>query len=391
MASPLRPSAPVRAKSLPLLLLAGWLGCTGAAPVLPDGGGTDAGTLADGGPDDGGGGGDGGNAGPDLLDPCPPGATRRPYSLSPIDPLPPLGALQLPNLIPGTILISAGVGGEHSVRLDLCEVNGELALHGVLFRGNSLEAVEWYRLDELVSAPQEQVIEIDQGFVREHRLPPSAFSVEGLADALQGNLQALRVRFITESGLVILGHDGFLAVARGRVGPNTIEYTNLAVVVGGLAEGDVFAGLPCGFEETLLTTSFTMATATVDVTACTFLGSGITTGYRITALAIQDSSPELSTAEQARFEYSSAPAVESVMNYVFNHHNACDSFDLVLDHAEYAASASPSAGCGATVPNAPERNFNEDPSSPVLFRIRYHGGPWMDGEIAGCHHYLFCP
>jgi len=133
-----------------------------------------------------------------------------------------------------------------------------------------------------------------------------------------------------------------------------------------------------------------MSTATFEVTACTFLGGGETTGYRISSLAVQDSSPELTEAERQRFEYDGEAAVEAVMTYAWNHHNACDSFHLALAHADYAASSSPAAGCGDTVPNAPPRIFDEDPRLPVLFRIRYHGGDWTDGTMPDCYHYLFC-
>jgi hypothetical protein len=214
--------------------------------------------------------------------------------------------------------------------------------------------------------------------------------VEGLAEALQGNLQPLRIRFTVENGLLIMGHDGFIAFARGRVGPSTIEYTSIFILVGSLAEGDVFAGLRCGFDGQQLATSFTMSTATFDVEACTFLGGGETLGYRIISLAVQDSSSELSEAERARFDFPTQADVERVMNYQWNHHNACDSFHLALPHADYAASTPPLAGCGTTVPNAPPRSFDDDPSGPVLFRIRYHDGEWVDGEMTGCRHYMFC-
>jgi hypothetical protein len=148
--------------------------------------------------------------------------------------------------------------------------------------------------------------------------------------------------------------------------------------------------MKCRFGEDPLTTSFTMSTATFDVEACTVLGGGFTAGYRIHYLAVTDTSPDLTEAERMKIEFTSEAEVEAVMNYVWNHHNACDSFHLALPYADYAASAAPAAGCGETVPNAPMRDFDEPPGAPVFFRIRYHGGEWVDGEIPGCTHYLFC-
>jgi hypothetical protein len=150
----------------------------------------------------------------------------------------------------------------------------------------------------------------------------------------------------------------------------------------------VFSDLECRFEETPLETSFTMASATFEVKACTGLGGGETLAYRITSLAIQDSSSELTEAERMRFEFPTKEDVDRVLNYQWNHHNACDSFHLALPHADYAASAPPLAGCGTTVPNAPARSF--DDTGPVKYRLRYHGGAWVEGEMTGCRHYMWC-
>jgi hypothetical protein len=44
-----------------------------------------------------------------------------------------------------------------------------------------------------------------------------------------------------------------------------------------------------------------------------------------------------------------------VLDYRWNHHNACDTFHLTLPHAEYVAAAATLAGCGETVLDAPVR------------------------------------
>lgn len=124
--------------------------------------------------------------------------------------------------------------------------------------------------------------------------------------------------------------------------------------------------------------------------ACSFLGGGITRGYRIDRLTVQDSSPQLQAADRGRFEFKSRAEVEGVLNYRWNHHNACDSFHLALPHADYAASSAPAAGCGPQVPNAPPRRIDEPSTSPVLYRLRYYGGAWKDGSIPGCTHFLEC-
>lgn len=332
-------------------------------------------------------GGTDGGAAPAL---CPSGAAVVQYSLTPPASTPSLQALQLPGLHPATIIVPAKDGMSNSMRIDLCQESGGLKLHALLLRGESVTVASRFVVDGSISAPVSDIVVVPEGRVFETRVPPSAVMVAGLAQAVAGDLRTLRIRLLGERGLLVVGHDGFLAVAQGDVGPSSIEYTSLYVLVGGLAAGDVFAGLRCPFGEMLLATTFRLDTAQFEVEACTFLGGGITTGYRIHRLAVQDPNPALAEADRRRFEFTTEAEVKAVMNYKWNHHNACDSFHLALGHADYAASSAPAAGCGTQVPNAPPRNINEDPNSPVLYRIRYAGGAWRDGSIAGCTHHLFC-
>ncbi len=374
-----------------VLILAGCSGASGARDAEPDAGSADAGagdSPDSGAPDAAG---PPPDAGSDPRVRCAPGSTLRTYSLSPIAPLPSRSDLELPGLPATAQIISAGTGQTNSARFDVCDDGaGGSVLEEVLFVGETFETPRLYRVDETISAPVEEVLQIDEGLVVSLRLPPADVAVSGLDEALAGHLQPLEIRLVNDSGLLIVGHDGFVAVARGRVGPASITYTTSSIVVGGLTPGDVFAGLACHFGEEALSTAFTMGTADFELDACTFQGAGFTAGYRITRLSVQDSNAALTAAEQGRFELVGEAEVEASLAYVYNHHNACDSFHLALPHADYAATTAPAAGCGAPVPDAPMRDINEDSTSPVKYRIRYHGGEWMDGTIPGCSHYLFC-
>jgi hypothetical protein len=321
---------------------------------------------------------------------CPSGAVLVQYSLTPLQSAPPLGAIALPGLHPATIIVPAGHGLSNSMRFDLCQESDGLELHAILLRGEAVTLASRFVLDGSIASPATEVVQIAEGRVQEVRVPRTAAVVEGLAEAIAGNLSALRIRLPGDKGLLVVGHSDFLAVAQGRVDAATIQYTSLYVLVGSLAPGNVFAGLRCTFGQTPLTTSFRLDTAQFDVEACTFLGGGITTGYRIHRLAVQDSNPGLEEAYRGRFEFTTEAEVESVMNYRWNHHNACDSFHLTLGHANYAASTAPAAGCGPPVPEAPPRRIDEPSNAPLMYRIRYHGGAWRDGSVAGCSHFLYC-
>ena len=340
-------------------------------------------------PDDGGGGKSGGDGGGQTVS-CPAGATLVQYSLTRPDTLPTVGMLDLPGLHPATIIVPAGDGSSDSMRFDLCQDAGGLELHAIVLRGEAVSLASRYVLDASITSAVSNFVEIPEGRVFEIRVPRSAAVVEGLSEAITGDLRPLRIRLLGEMGLLVVGQAGFVAVARGNVGAASIEYTSLYVLIGGLAPGDVFAGLRCRFGEMFLETSFQLDTALFEIEACTFLGGGITTGHRIRRLAVEDSNSALEEVHRHRFEFTTESEVDGVLNYRWNHHNACDSFHLALGHADYAASSAPAAGCGPQVPNAPLRDVNEPTDSPVRYRIRYYGGDWRDGSIAGCSHYLGC-
>lgn len=359
------------------------IGCDGRSR---DPGRSDAGNLgADAGT------GDAGTNGPELIE-CPAGSALVHFSLAAPAQLPSIAELELTGLPNGAVILPAGDGESYSARFDLCRDGaGAHRLRGLLWVMDTFEAPSYYRLDETVSVATEEIVEYRGGLVFQLRLPPADVVVAGLDAALAGDLQPFEVRVVNDSGLLLLGHAGFIAGARGQVGPSSITYASIYVVAGDLAPGDVFAARRCPFGETPLSAAFRMGSADFAAEACTFLGGGETIGYRIRRFSVTDSSGELTASEQETFTFEGEAAVDAALNYAWNHHNACDSFHLALPHADYAATTAPLAGCGAAVPNAPMRDINEDPGSPVQYRLRYHGGAWTDGTIAGCTHYMFCP
>jgi hypothetical protein len=366
------------------------------ASISTDSGTSDAGITRDSGttPDSGTDGGitsDGGTPSGEELITCPSGQQLVFYSWTPLAQLPAVGDLEFSGLISGTTVLSAGDGETQGIRFDLCrENNGTHHLHGVLWASYDFGWPYYFRRDDSISVPVQDQAEYRGGNLFQQRLPADRIAVTGLDEAVAGDLQALEIRLINDTGLLILGHDTFVAGTHAQVEASSVVYTTLEVVAGGLSAGDIFINRPCPFGETNYSKTFTLNTAQFEVDACTFLGGGHTTGYRINRLAVTDSNAKLSATEQETFTFEGESAVEAVMNYAWNHHNACDSFHLALAHADYAASASPLAGCGLTVPNAPMRSFDEDPVLPVQYRIRYHGGSWTDGDLPGCNHYLFC-
>lgn len=381
MAPLLRPGRGMRRLTLALSLLAACADPSSNDP--PDAAvAVDAGRVDGGAPTDGGGRLDGGPGG----EACASGLER--YSLVAVRPLPAASALRLPNLLPAVEVVAAGDGAEFSLRLEVCRDGGTPTLHAALYRASSFETPTLYRVDPTIARPTEAIVEVAEGVVIERRLPPSDTLVEGLAAALGGDPSALHVRLFGESGLLLRGHAGFVALASGRVTATSIEYTSVFVVVGSLAARDVFAGLPCPFAETTLQASFALGTASFDARACTFQGGGETMGYRLVELTVTDTNPALTAAERQPITLTGDAAVRAVMTYAWNHHNGCDSFHLALPHADYAATASPLAGCGDPVANAPTRD--PDAFGDVLYRVRYRGGPWAEGSIPGCRHYLLC-
>lgn len=373
------------------LTLAALAACTSTdrEPPSPRG---DAGPRADGGP-----GVDAGSldaSAPDgsaTAERCADGSARTHVSLTPLSPLPALGAIELPHLLPNTLVVGAETEGAHRVRLDACvSAGGAARLEGLQAMESSFDTPRRYVVDPAARTQTETFVDTPAGQLYEVRLPPADLRVEGLEAAVAGDLRALRVRVLGPSGLLLVGHAGFVAVARGEVSAADITYTSLTVIVGGLAIGDTFAGLACKFGHTPLSARFRLGTAQFEVGGCSFLGGGHTMGYEFHRLTIEDSSATLLPADRRKYEFTTKAEVDAVLNYRWNHHNACDSFHLALPHADYAASSAPMAGCGTQVPNAPPRSFDEPFDAPARYRIRYYGGAWVDADAAGCSQYMSC-
>lgn len=317
-----------------------------------------------------------------------PGARWRPVSFAAPETLPDLEDVPLPDVPSFSEVVAAGDGYEHSVRLDVCEADdGTLSLGAVLHAPGGF-APTLYRPDPAVSSVQQSFVEIDGGMVEELRVPPSDFIVEGLADALDGDYDGFSVRIRYEYGAIIGGADGLVVYGDANLDAASVSYNSIYLVAGTLVPGDVFADLSCAFGEQPFETSFSLDTATFDLEACTFYGVGETIGYRITRMGVEDTNSILTEPERARHEFDGEASVNSVLTYQWNHHNACDSFHLALPHADYAATAAASAGCGETVPDAPPRDIEDEDG--LKYRIRYHDGEWVDGVNPDCFHYLFC-
>lgn len=352
----------------------------------------DATVTEDGGvPADGGLNTDGGTVPGDEVVTCPSGQELVFYSWTPLSPVPALAELEFSGYPKGTMLVSAGNGETMGVRFDICrESNGAHHLHGVLWANSDFGWPYYFYRDETATELVFDMAEYRGGNLFQMRVPAADFRTTGLDEALAGDLDNFELRSLGEPGLLILGHPNFLAGIISKITANSIEYQNLEMIAGGLAAGDIFTAKVCPFGQRPYSKTFNLSTAEFSMDACTFLDAGHTTGYVLHKLTVTDTNAELSAAEQQTFTFDGPAAVEAVLNYKWNHHNACDSFHLALPHGDYAASASPLAGCGTTVPNAPERSFDEDQSIPTKYRIRYHGGAWVDGLMTGCNHYLFC-
>ena len=323
--------------------------------------------------------------GEDPFELCPNGEVVH-YSLAPLASPPAPSALEFSGLPSGVQIFS--VSDAAGVRFELCQEGGALSLQGILWEGPS-NVPTLFRSDESISAPEQNLLQLEIGTVFEVRFPASDWRVQGLEEALSGDLDPLEVRVLGEFGMLALGHEGYIAMVTGRVDESSIEYNSIAVTVGALVPGDSFEDRRCPLGEMPHDASFNLGSARFEVQTCTFQAAGHTTGYRIAFLAVQDDSPALSADAQQRFVFDSEEAVEGVMNYVWNHHNACDSFFLDLPHADYAATTAPLAGCGVAVDNAPMRDLNDDPTT-ILYRVRYGDGAWEDRTATDCSHYIFC-
>ena len=139
-------------------LLSVLIGCTGGDGP-GDAGGVDGGPAGDASARDAGNADAGAADAGRVPETCPGGAALLHYSMTPVDPLPALAAIDLPHLHPATIITSAGGGESESLRFDLCEGGEGPVLHGVLYREHSFSVPRRYVVDATVGAPGGAIVQ----------------------------------------------------------------------------------------------------------------------------------------------------------------------------------------------------------------------------------------
>jgi hypothetical protein len=224
--------------------------------------------------------------------------------------------------------------------------------------------------------------------------------VQGLAKAIfEGDHSELNIRIFPvgefDSTLLVSGwrmEDGrtFATATTGRIDGNRISSNSIGLLTGTVLRGDPLVSVTCPAGQIPSPAQFRIGTALFDTKLCYGAGGGETTAYTVTDLVITDSNPALPAEARAPQEFHGEESVRSVMNFRWNHHNACDSFYVKLPHSEYAATAAAMAGCGLPVENAPERNI-EDERRTVLYRTKYSDGAWQDGSLPCVHFFFACP
>lgn len=160
------------------------------------------------------------------------------------------------------------------------------------------------------------------------------------------------------------------------------------LLTGTLAYGDPFAGLKCGANKKFVKSKFLLGTAFFSTEQCMWQGAGETTDYQFLNVSVTDSNPKLGANANKTFSISGEEKLVKGKQFTQNHHNACDSFYFIFPHAKYAATTSPCAGCGNSLPEAPQRNM-DDQRPGVLYRAWYPSNNVVDGEQEKCGHYLF--
>lgn len=221
-------------------------------------------------------------------------------------------------------------------------------------------------------------------------------SAQGLNKALFGDHSGLEIRISQKEigrGLLIKGwqqdnHSFATAVPVGFADDGTYEVYSMSFPAGIISLGDPWGKSPCKRDQEYLTSQFAYGSARFWADVCTFKAGGHTTGYRVHKLSVQDSSARLEASAQKEFTFS-GDELPRVLRVKWNHHNACDSFVLTLPHATYAATLSPAAGCGEILPDAPQRNL-QDEDGTVHYRVKYGSSPWSKTEkAAACNGIIY--
>jgi hypothetical protein len=291
---------------------------------------------------------------------CATGTSPASFSLVPITKWP--TAKKVAAVIPGITQITRAKGNL-SFRLDLCgdDNNGAFTLKRVLFHPYSESPIEMYD-------------ESNSKFV----------TVEKLQEALFEQPQGFKVviRGSDNRGVLIVGAkntpENFIAavgiefMANGKYQP-----TAISALVGTFFLGDSLSGGPCKIGQDQRTSTVKLGTANLTFDICTFLGGGETTGYTINSLKVTDTNSAIPQNMRGVEQIFEGEALKQALAYRYNHHNACDSFVLKATalKAVYTASSSPAAGCGMTLPGAPERKFDELDThlGKTLYRTDYNG------------------
>lgn len=224
---------------------------------------------------------------------------------------------------------------------------------------------------------------------------PRILLVRGLDDALFGDHSGLEIRLSSgdSSELMIKGwkqgeHSFVTAIPVGFDANGSYQIHSMSFVTGVFDMYDPFADTRCKPGQNPSTAVFSLGTARFSAELCTYLGGGETLGYDVLKLSVTDSNPALAEANRKEVVLE-GEALERVFQSKWNHHNACDSFVLKLPHASYASTAAPMAGCGVALPEAPQRNW-EDQRPGLLYRVKYGSRAWSaDQEVASCRHFMF--
>lgn len=133
---------------------------------------------------------------------------------------------------------------------------------------------------------------------------------------------------------------------------------------------------------------FKLGTAKLRFDLCLPTGESQGIFYDVMKITVQDSSPNLSEADQKPIVLEKNQLTNEVYMDKKHHHNSCDSFKLTLPHATYFATAATLQGesaCGTVVPGAIQLKDN---GKVGAFKILYSNGKKVEELKGGFVHYL---
>ena len=166
-------------------------------------------------------------------------------------------------------------------------------------------------------------------------------------------------------------------------------------MVGRFVFGDFYSpeGCNAGEEKRFAATSFEISSGSIseEITYCAWgfgMGTG-TTYYRIIKYAVTDTSELLPEELRGKKIELTAEQIEAgdVFRYQQNHHNSCDSYEIILDSVIYAytnpETLTMDNGCEA-FGYAPARTRDEPTEQrkeKTAYRIKYQDNPWIQGFV----------